>query len=147
MTINDVTIQADRTEFAARSRRPTRKVIVISATALVVASVALAGVVQNSRHETSQPAANAAPTVDAPSRDDVVRDLVDRGLVPAQTLEVASPTRDDVVRDLVNRDDIPTDAMNRSTAVGFPMTASPSPSLMSSTSSSIATTPKYLALS
>ena len=49
MAINDATIQADRTKFAAPSRRPTRKVIVISATALVVASVALAGVVQNSR--------------------------------------------------------------------------------------------------
>ena len=46
MAINDVTIRADRTKFAAPSRRPTRKVIVISASALVVASVALAGVVQ-----------------------------------------------------------------------------------------------------
>src|SRR3954469_5450633 len=35
-------------------------------------------------------------------------------------------------------DDRPTDAMNRSTAVGLPVTASPSPSLSSSTSSSIA---------
>lgn len=41
------------------------------------------------------------------SREDVVRDMVNRGLVPNQALDPASISREDILRDLVNRGLIP----------------------------------------
>jgi hypothetical protein len=35
-----------------------------------------------------------------PTRADVIRDLVNRGYIPRQSLDTTLPTRDDVMRDL-----------------------------------------------
>jgi len=61
------------------------------------------------------------------SRDDVVRDLVERGLVPAATLDdgthITGPglqptrTRDDVVRDLVERGLVPSASLDDGTQI------------------------------
>jgi len=104
MTINDVTVPARRTRSFGPSRMPTRRLITIGAPALAVAIVALAAVVQSSDHQTSQAAVRAAPSVDARS---ITEDLVNRGLIPRQTLEPAPQSPDDIVRDLVNRGLIP----------------------------------------
>ncbi len=103
MAINDVTIAVERTESAPARLRPTRRMIAIGATTLVVAIVALAAVVQNTGDQTSEPAVQPAPQ----SRDDIVQDLVDRGLIPRQTLQTAPLSRDDIVQDLVDRGLVP----------------------------------------
>ena len=108
MTINDAAIQAERTTSYMPSRVPTRRMIAIGAPTLVAAIVALAAVVQSSGHQTSQPAVRAAPSVDARS---ITEDLVNRGLIPRQTLQPAPQTRDDIVQDLANRGLIPSQAL------------------------------------
>lgn len=127
MASNDVTIDVERTESAGPRRRPTRRMI--GATTLVVGIVALGAVVQHAGRQAPEPAEHAAPTADArpttedlvnrglvprqtlqparPSRDDIVRDLVNRGLVPSQTLQPAPQSRDDIVQDLVDRGLVP----------------------------------------
>ena len=130
MTINDVTIQVERTDvLRTEPTMPTRRMIAIGATALVVAIVALVAFVQSSGDETVRPTRAAgchspattscktSSTADSsparrsqpapPSRDDIVQDLVDRGLVPRQTLQPAPPSRDDIVQDLVDRGLVP----------------------------------------
>jgi hypothetical protein len=109
MAINDVTIGVERTKSAATRRRPTRRIIAIGATTLVVAIVALAADVQNSGRQTPEPAMQAAPSADARS---ITEDLVNRGLVPRQTLQAAPVSRDEIVRDLVNRGLVPAATLN-----------------------------------
>ena len=46
------------------------------------------------------------------SREAVTRDLVNRGLIPSQALEPASPSREAITRDLVNRGLIPKQTLN-----------------------------------
>lgn len=104
MTINDATIRVERTASYVPSRVRTRRMIAIGATTLIAAIAALAVVVQPSGHPTSQPAVRAAPTVDARS---ITEDLVNRGLIPRQSLEPAPQSRDDIVRDLVDRGVVP----------------------------------------
>jgi cytochrome oxidase assembly protein ShyY1 len=41
----------------------------------------------------------------------MLRDLVNRGIVPQEALEPARPTEEDVLRDLVNRGIIPRQAL------------------------------------
>ena len=83
MSTNDATIQAERTRSYAPSRVPTRRMIAVGATALVAATVMLVAFVQSSDRELVRSVQQPAPQ----TRDDIVQDLVDRGLVPAATLE------------------------------------------------------------
>ncbi len=107
--------------------------IAIGATVVLVALVTLIAFVQSAGHESVRP----TPQPVSESRDDIVRDLVDRGLVPSPTLQPAprpattssktsstadsSPaqrlqpaphSRDDIVRDLVNRGLVPAATLN-----------------------------------
>jgi len=103
VSINDATIQAERTRSYAPSRVPTRRMIAVGATALVAATVMLVAFVQSSDRELVRPMHQ--PT--SLTRDDIVQDLVDRGLVPGEALQPAPLTRDDIVQDLVDRGLVP----------------------------------------
>jgi hypothetical protein len=83
MAINNAAIQAERTASYAPNRQPTGKTIAIAATAVVVAVVTLVAFAQRSGPEIVRPTQQPAPQ----SRDAIVQDLVDRGLVPAATLD------------------------------------------------------------
>lgn len=48
----------------------------------------------------------------SPSREAITRDLVNQGLIPSQTLEPASPSREAITRDLVNRGLVPKQTLN-----------------------------------
>ena len=115
MVITEEIVQVDRTPSNTPNtpntprRSPTRRLLGIG-TAIVVAAVASIAVVASSGPTQSDKTPVQAPR----TRDDIVRDLVARGLVPAETLDdgthITSPalapaprTRDDIVRDLVAR--------------------------------------------
>ena len=102
MTISDATIQSQRTTSYTPGRMPIRG-IAIGATVVLVALVTLIAFVQSAGHESVRP----TPQPVSESRDDIVRDLVNRGLVPSPTLQPAPQSRDDIVRDLVNRGLVP----------------------------------------
>jgi hypothetical protein len=103
VSINDATIQAERTRSYPPSRVPTRRMIAVGATALVAATMMLVAFVQNSDREFVPSMQQPAPQ----TRDDIVQDLVDRGLVPGGALQPAPQTRDDIVQDLVDRGLVP----------------------------------------
>jgi hypothetical protein len=107
MAINDATIQVERTSRAPK-RVPARNVIAIGVPALVVAIMALVAFVPNSGRESVRPTPQPAPQ----SRDEIIRDLVDRGHVPSQTLQPAPQSRDEIVRDLVHRGLVPAATLN-----------------------------------
>ena len=104
-----------RTASNSGSRRQARWLHgIATATLVVVTAVASAPVVASAGP--ARPDGTRAPV--SRSRDDVVRDLVARGIVPAATLDDgsqitsralarASRSRDDVVRDLVARGIVP----------------------------------------
>ncbi len=84
MAITDEIIQVDRTPSNTPHRRPIRRLLRIGTTAaVVVATVALVAVGERSGPTRSDQTLGRASR----TRDDVVRDLVDRGLVPAATLD------------------------------------------------------------
>jgi hypothetical protein len=123
MVIIDEIIQVDRTPSTTPPRRPVRRLLAIGA-AIVVAAVALIAVVEGSGQTTS----DRTPEPELRTNDDIVRDLVNRGLVPAAALEdgtqiagpalaPASRTRDDIVRDLVNRGLVPAAALEDGTRI------------------------------
>ncbi len=97
------TIEADGPKPVAKRRTPVRKIL--TATAIFVAGT-VAGV---AIVDTSGPASSDRTTQPAArSRDDLVRGLVNEGVVPAATLEPGpSPTREDLIRALVNRGVVP----------------------------------------
>ena len=105
MTISEATIQAERSTSYAPARMPIRG-IAIGATVVLVALVTLVALVQSAGHESVRP----TPQPASESRDDIVRDLVNRGLVPSPTRQPAQPvsqSRDDIVHDLVTRGLVP----------------------------------------
>ena len=133
MVITDETIQVDRTSSNTPSnappRWPFRRLLGIG-TAIVVAAIALVVIVESSGPTSSDQTPEPAPR----TRDDVVRDLVDRGLVPAATLDdgtqIISPalapaprTRDDIVRDLVARGLVPAATLDDGTQIISPALA------------------------
>jgi hypothetical protein len=83
MVITDETIQVDRTPSNTPPRRPIRRLLGIGTAIVVVAAVALVAVVERSGPTRSDQTPETAPR----TRDDIVRDLVERGLVPAATLD------------------------------------------------------------
>ena len=107
MVITDEAIQVDRTASNTSPPRRYLRRLGIGA-AIVVAPVALVAFVGSANPTTSDQQHEPAPR----TRDDIVRDLVERGVVPAATLDdgtqITGPgfeptprTRDEIVRDLV----------------------------------------------
>ena len=110
MTITEIRTPVEtpvgEVEPSAPKRVPTRRFVALGAAAIV--SVATFAVVsQNSAGETGKPPATVAPR----SMDQITRDLVDRGLIPRQTLEPAPLTMDQITRDLVDRGLIPRETL------------------------------------
>ncbi len=100
------TIEADSPRPIAKRRKPVRKILIAAAAIFVAGTIAGVAIVEIV--ETSGPSSPDRTTQPAPrSRDDLVRDLVNGGVVPAATLESAPPSREDLVRDLVNRGVVP----------------------------------------
>ena len=83
MVITDEAIQVDRTPSNTPPRRPSRRLFGIGTAIVVVAAVALVALVGSSGPTRSDQTPEPAPR----TRDDIVRDLVDRGVVPAATLD------------------------------------------------------------
>jgi hypothetical protein len=102
MSINSATIQAERTSSSVPNRVPTGRLIAIGVTAVVIAIVTFVAYGRSSGHDVAPPTRQHAPQ----SRDEIVQDLVDRGLVPSPTRQ-NTPTRDDIVQDLVDRGLVP----------------------------------------
>ena len=121
-------IEVDSPTPTAKRRKPVRKILTAAAAIVVAGTIAGVAIVETSGpaspHRTTQPAARsrddllrglvnggvvpAATLESAPlSRDDLLRELVNGGVVPAATLESAPPSREDLIRDLVARGLIP----------------------------------------
>ncbi len=124
MVITDETIQVDRTTSNTPPRGPIRRLVGIGTVFVVVAAVAFFAVVETSGPTRSDQTPESAPR----TRDDIVRDLVARGLVPAATLDdgtqVIGPalasaprTHDDIVRDLVAHGLVPAATLDDGTQV------------------------------
>ena len=129
MVITDETIQVDRTPSNTPPRRPIRRLLGIG-TAIVVAAVALVAVAENSGPTRSDQTPEPARHTD----DEIVRDLVARGVVPAATLDdgtqIISPalasaprSRDEIVRDLVARGVVPAATLDDGTQIIRPALA------------------------
>ena len=126
MVITDETIQVDRTESnTSPPRRILRRLGI--GTAIVVAPFAFVAFVGSAHPAGSDQQHEPAPR----TRDDIVRDLVARGVVPAATLddgtqitgpgfEPAPRTRDDIVRDLVARGVVPAATLDDGTQITGP---------------------------
>jgi hypothetical protein len=82
MVITDEAIQVDRTPSNTPPRRPIRRLLGIG-TAIVVVAVASVAVVEISGPTRS----DQTPESASRTRDEIVRDLVARGVVPAATLD------------------------------------------------------------
>ena len=108
MTTNEPTIPVGGIETFTPSRTWTHRMIALGAAAIVAVG-ASAAVIQISGNETAPPAARTEHVVDAQA---VTRDLVNRGLIPAESLEPAPQSRDAVLQDLVNRGLIPRQALD-----------------------------------
>ena len=126
MVITDEAIQVDRKASNTSPPRRYLRRLGIGA-AIVVAPVALVAFVGSANPTTSDQQHELAPR----TRDDIVRDLVARGVVPAATLddgtqitgpgfEPAPRTRDDVVRDLVARGVVPAATLDDGTQITGP---------------------------
>jgi hypothetical protein len=107
MSINNATIQVERTTSYPPKRFPFRRTLVIGAATLAVAVVTVVAFAQDSGQGSVRPTVQPAQ----PAGDGVVRDLVDRGLIPSESLQPAAPSRDDIVRDLVDRGLIPSESL------------------------------------
>lgn len=83
MVITDKSIQVDRTPSNTPPRRPIRRLVGIGTAIVVVAAVAFVAFVETSGPTRSDQTPESAPR----TRDDIVRDLDARGLVPAATLD------------------------------------------------------------
>ena len=83
MVITDETIQVDRTPSTTQHRRPIRRLLGIGTAIVVVAAVALVAVVESSGPTRSDQTPEPAPR----TRDDIIRVLVNQGVIPAATLD------------------------------------------------------------
>ncbi|HWM18255.1 MAG TPA: hypothetical protein VNO51_01115 [Ilumatobacteraceae bacterium] len=105
MAINSATIEAERASSSAPNRVPISRSIAIGLTAVTVAIVAIVTLVAYVRSSDTETVRPTHPP--AQSRDDIVQDLVDRGLIPSPTPQRTPMTRDDLVQDLVDRGLVP----------------------------------------
>ena len=97
------------------ARRGTSRIVLLCAMVVVLASAVGAAVVVARDARTPE---HPRPAPSSQSRDETVRDLVERAVVPAASLDngsqilndelaTAPPSRDDIVRDLVERGLVP----------------------------------------
>ena len=107
MSINNATIQVERTSSYRPKRFPFRSALVIGAATMAVAIVTVVAFADDSGQGSVRPTVQPA----RPAGDDVVRDLVNRGLIPSESLQPAAPSRDDIVQDLVDRGLIPNESL------------------------------------
>jgi hypothetical protein len=145
MIVQEEVLESSVAVSAAPRRPNRRRAVVIGAATLAVAGATVFAVVFGSGASDSRdvPRTTVGPTAQAEqaivqptqvqvprSRDDVVRDLVARGLVPAATLDdgtqIAGPglqptrTHDDIVRDLVARGLVPGATLDDGTVITGP---------------------------
>ena len=146
MIIEEEVLESSAAKSAASHRPNRRRALVIGAATLAVAGATVFAVVIGSNasdsrdaprttiNPTAQDAANDEAIAEpnqvqggSRSRDDVVRDLVERGLVPAATLDDGTQitraglrptrTRDEVIRDLVERGLVPAASLDDGTQI------------------------------
>jgi len=129
MVITDEAIQMDRPSSTRPPRRPIRRRFGIGTAIVVFAALGLVALGWVAVVETSgSTRSDQTPEPTPRSRDDIVRDLVGRGVVPAAALDdgtdITSPaltptprTRDDVVRDLVARGVVPAATLDDGTQI------------------------------
>ena len=111
--IRDEIVESDAAPSCSPRRGATRRIVLAGAAILVAGVVAAIAVVQDGGDST-RPDVTAVPV--NPSSDAAVRALVERGVVPAASLDdgsqvvgrqLATPSRDEIVRDLVERGLVP----------------------------------------
>ncbi|HEX6657774.1 MAG TPA: hypothetical protein VF065_06820 [Ilumatobacter sp.] len=127
--IHEGIVETEAAQPPAPQRKKTRGIAVASAAILVAGIVAAVAVVQDGG-DAPQPDITAAPA--NPSSDAAVRSLVERGVVPAASLDdgsqvvgrrLATPSQDDVVRVLVERGLVPAASLDDGSQVANPSAA------------------------
>ena len=108
MTTTETLVRTDEIETTTPTPVRTRRMLAISAAAIVTVA-AVAAVVSKTDHESTS---FAAP-VSAMTMEQKLQDLVDRGLIPRQVLEPAPPTMEQKLQDLVDRGLIPPQALEQ----------------------------------
>ena len=121
--------EAEGTPSAA-PRRTAKRLIVAGGAAILVAGIVGAIALVQDGGDATQPGVTAAPA--NPSSDAAVRSLVDRGVVPAASLDdgsqvvgrqLATPSRDEIVRDLVERGLVPAASLDNGSQTANSSTA------------------------
>jgi hypothetical protein len=108
MNTTETIIPMDAIKASTPSRLWTQKRLAIGAAALVVVATSAAAI-HNTDHDSAE---LPAPTQHVVDERATLQDLVDRGLIPAQSLQPAPLSREDKLRDLVNRGLIPRQALD-----------------------------------
>jgi hypothetical protein len=127
MVITEETIQADTAPSTTPTRRPIRRGLAIGAAVVVVAGAAFVAAAQTDGPAPADELQQTRPQ----SRDEIVRDLVARGVVPAASLddgtEIRGPglapverSRDEIFRDLVARGVVPAATLDDGTEITGP---------------------------
>jgi hypothetical protein len=130
--IHDEIVETEAEQSPAPQRKKTRGIAVAGAAILVAGIVAAVAVVQDGG-DAPQPDITVAPPAN-PSSDAVVRSLVERGVVPAASLEDGSQitaetpdpeprSQDEIVSDLVERGLVPAASLDDGSEVGNPSAA------------------------
>jgi hypothetical protein len=88
-----------------------RKRLLVAMAAVVLLALAATALYLIAQDEPIGVSAPPAPTSER-SRDEILRDLVNRNLIPEQALDPEPRSRDEVLRDLVNRNLIPEQALD-----------------------------------
>ena len=136
MVITEEVIEAEAEAEAAPSapsaapHRNAKRYIVAGGAAILVAGIVGAIALVQDGGDSSQPDVTAL--LANPSNDAAVRELVERGLVPAASLEdgsqvvgrqPAAPSQDEIVRDLVERGLVPAASLDDGSQVANQSTA------------------------
>lgn len=98
----------ERVEPSTPVRQWNRKLIAWVATAVVLAAMSAAYLISADETIHVRAPTSASETM---SREDIVRNLVNQGLVPSQALDPATRSREDILRDLVNQGLIPAQSL------------------------------------
>lgn len=103
MNPTDTPLSIGAINASTAERTNTYKRVAVGAAALMAVAGA-AVLIHTGRDDTSRPPAPARTVVD---RQTTTQELVDRGQIPAQSLEPTPLSMDDKLRDLVDRNQIP----------------------------------------
>jgi hypothetical protein len=88
-----------------------RKRLIVAMAAVVLLALAATALYLMVQDEPIGVGAPPAPTSER-SRDEILRDLVNRNLIPEQALDPEPRSREEILRDLVNRNLIPEQALD-----------------------------------